>query len=244
MSTRERLVEAGLRLLDEQGPDSLNARKLAASIEASTMTVYTHFGGMAGLYEALVRESFVRFGDTLSTVEATDDPIADLFVLGLAYRDFALASPQRYRFMFGVATPGSGIVLPLDLTTESTPTGITEASATFDQLVEAVGRSLAADRIHGDDPVGIAAQFWSTIHGFVLLESSGFLGTEGQGVGKVLAPLAVNLTIGLGDDPMRTAGSMESAMARWGDLATPARSDPGTSGGDVRRGRRPRAGGR
>ncbi|GAA1199812.1 TetR/AcrR family transcriptional regulator [Prauserella alba] len=237
MSTKDRLVEAGLRLLESEGPESLNARKLAAEIGASTMTVYTHFGGMAGLYEALLRQAFVRFGQALAAVEHTDDAVADLLTLGLAYRDFASASPQRYRLMFGVTAPGSSIAPPHDLTEEGSPGGIPEASATFDELREAVQRALDTGRIDGDDPVAIAAQFWSMIHGFVLLEMSGYFGTEGGGVTTVLAPHATNLLIGLGDDPAAVARSVRSARERFGDGAGPPH--PGSRTPDVRRGPRP-----
>jgi len=48
-SPRERLVEAGTRLLERDGLEALKARKVAAEIGVSTMAVYTHFGGMNGL---------------------------------------------------------------------------------------------------------------------------------------------------------------------------------------------------
>lgn len=227
MSTKERLIEAGLRLLEAEGPESLNARKLAGEIGASTMTVYTHFGGMTGLYEALVRRAFVQFGDALAALDRTDDPVADLLALGLTYREFASASPQRYRLMFGVTAPGSGSAAAHDLTEEGTPSAIPEASATFDELRRAVQRSLDAGRIRGDDAVAIAGQFWSMIHGFVLLELSGFFGTEGRGVTTVLAPHATNLLLGLGDDPAAVAESTRSARARFG-VAEAALRVPGT----------------
>lgn len=218
MNTKDRLVEAGLRLLASEGPESLNARKLSAAIGASTMTVYTHFGGMGGLYEAIVLRAFVRFGEALAAVERTDDPVADLIALGAAYREFALASPQRYRLMFGVTAPGSGVELAHDITEAGTPTGIAEIDGTFEQLVEAVRRSLAADRIRGDDPIGIAGQFWSASHGFVLLEMSGFFGHEGHGVDRVLVPHARNLLAGLGDTPEATERSMRAVL---GEPETP-----------------------
>jgi AcrR family transcriptional regulator len=234
MSTKDRLVEAGLGLLESDGPESLNARKVSAAIGASTMTVYTHFGGMGGLYEAIVLRAFVHFGETLAAVERTGDPVADLLALGGAYREFALASPQRYRLMFGVTAPGSGVELAHDITEAGTPTGMAEIDATFEQLVEAVRRSLAAGRIRGDDPVGIAGQFWSLCHGFVLLEMSGFFGRQGQGVARVLAPHARNLLVGLGDAPEATDRSMRAVLESNSDPAAP---EFGTAG--VRPGRRP-----
>jgi AcrR family transcriptional regulator len=66
-SPRERLVGAGTRLLERDGPEALKARKVAAEIGASTMAVYTHFGGMNGLLEAIIAASFERFGAALAS---------------------------------------------------------------------------------------------------------------------------------------------------------------------------------
>jgi AcrR family transcriptional regulator len=44
-----------------------SARKVAAEIGASTMAVYTHFGGMNGLLEAIIAASFERFGAALAS---------------------------------------------------------------------------------------------------------------------------------------------------------------------------------
>ncbi|GAA2612506.1 TetR/AcrR family transcriptional regulator [Actinomadura fulvescens] len=196
---RERLVDAAIRLLERDGPEGLNARELAGAIGASTMAVYTHFGGMAGVHEAVMRESFVRFGRRLRDVPRTDDPVTDLLALGLAYREYALARPQLYRFMFGITAPGAGPMIGHDLTTEGTPTELAEVNATFGQVVELVRRAMDAGRIRSGEPATIAGQVWSMIHGYVLLEIVGVFGDDGRGVTEILAPHAANLLVGLGD---------------------------------------------
>ncbi|HET6795126.1 MAG TPA: helix-turn-helix domain-containing protein, partial [Acidimicrobiales bacterium] len=84
---RTALIEAAARLVAEEGPSALSTRRLAAEVGTSTMAVYTWFGGMPQLLRALLREGFRRFGDRLRSVEPTDDPVADLGRLGIAYRD-------------------------------------------------------------------------------------------------------------------------------------------------------------
>jgi AcrR family transcriptional regulator len=42
------------------------------------MAVYTHFGGMPKLIEAVMREEFARFAEHTRGVAHTDDPVADL----------------------------------------------------------------------------------------------------------------------------------------------------------------------
>ncbi|KLO27410.1 hypothetical protein ABW16_15885 [Mycolicibacter heraklionensis] len=185
---RDRLIEAGTRLLDSEGPEALQARKVAAEIGASTMAVYTHFGGMNGLLEAIVSAAFERFGAALASAPRTDDPMADFFSMGYAYREFALASPQRYRLMFGLAAPQKFHV-------PETPV----ATATFDQLVAAVERIIATGRIRQDDTVELAGRIWSMIHGVVLLELVGTFEQDGRALTHILGPMTVDMFVGMGD---------------------------------------------
>lgn len=237
---RGRLIEAGIRRLERDGPEALNARALAAEIGASTMAVYTHFGGMAGLYEAIMRELFVRFGRHLSAVPRTNDPVADMLALGLGYREYALANPQRFRFMVGLTALGDHPPIGHDLTAEGTPTILPEVNATFEQNIEIVRRAMAAGRIRDEDPLPVAGQFWSMIHGYVLLEIAGVFGDAGNGVLRILTPHAINLLVGLGD-------RREAAEASAHSLADRVPIPPEPAGGRTaappspRRGRRPRS---
>lgn len=237
MGPREQLVDAGIRLLGQDGPEALNARRLAAEIGASTMAVYTYFGGMTGFYEAVVREAFVRFGQRLRRLPRTGDTVADLMALGLDYRDYALGNPHVYRLMFGVTAPGAGLGIGHDLTTEGTPTVLAEVNSTFEQLVEIVRRAMAAGRIRPGDEVLVAGQIWSMIHGYVLLEIAGVFGRDGHGVLQVLAPHAINLLVGLGDE--REAAE-RSALAVAPKAAAPAVTVVKATPRTARRGRRPR----
>jgi AcrR family transcriptional regulator len=203
-SPRDRLVEAGMRLLDSEGPEALQARKIAAEIGASTMTVYTHFGGMNGLLEAIVASSFERFGAALASAPTTDDPMADFFVMGYAYREFALASPQRYRLMFGPASPQA-----FRAATSEMPV----ATATFGQLVSAVGRIVATGRIRADDVVDLAGRVWSMIHGVVLLEITGAFEHDGHALTHILGPMTVDMFVGMGDDREHAERSLQRAIA-------------------------------
>jgi AcrR family transcriptional regulator len=203
-SPRERLVEAGTLLLERDGPEALRARKVAAEIGASTMAVYTHFGGMNGLLEAIIAASFERFGEALASAPTTDDPVADFFAMGYAYREFALANPQRYRLMFGLASPQ----LLLAPTAE-----MSVAAAAFDQLVNAVERIVASGRIRDDNVDDLAGRVWSIVHGVVLLEIVGTFGHDGRALTHILGPMTVDMFVGMGDDRERTDNSMSRAIA-------------------------------
>jgi len=204
-SPRELLIDAGSRLLESEGPGALQARKVAAEIGASTMAVYTHFGGMNQLIEAIVAVAFERFGAALSSTPATDDPVADFFVMGYHYREFALESPQRYQLMFGL-TPAHVFELP--------SAELPLAASTFGQLVAMVERIIATGRIRADDAMELALRIWSMIHGTALLEIVGAVERDGRALTHILGPMTVDMLVGMGDDRERAEASLRCAAER------------------------------
>ena len=198
---RDRLLAAAIRLLEDGGPEALQARKLAAEIGASTMAVYTHFGGMRQLIAAIAGEGFVRLNARLGEVPETGDPVADLIELGVAYRDHAVANPQLYRVMFGVTTPGGYRLVTMDMNELMSSGHDPKGRAAFEYLVRSVARVIEAGSGAGEDSVQAASQIWSATHGYVLLEIAGYFGPGATGMTTVMLPLAVKLICGLGHSP-------------------------------------------
>lgn len=209
---REQLVEAGIRILERDGLAALSARKLAAETGTSTMAVYTHFGGMSGLIDAIAGESFVRFTRALTEVPQTEDPVADFFVMGGRYREFALQNPQRYQMMFGTAAESLNRY-HADLTVTGSATARSEWAMSFEALLDGVRRMIEADRIRDDGEAAVAGRLWSISHGAVLLEIAGFFGHEGHGLTQILGPLIVDTLVGMGDERDRTMQSLSAALA-------------------------------
>lgn len=207
-SPRERLVEAALTVLERDGPAALQARRLANEIGSSTMAVYTHFGGMPKLIEAMVREGLARFAEHVRRVPETDDPMADLISGGLAYGEFALQNPQLYRLLFGLG--GSGRV-GRPAWEAAMLWDLAEGVDALSVLVRAVERTIDAGRIRPQDARSVAMQILSTTHGFVLLMVGGLI--DSQGFTDVMVPLAVNLMVGLGDKRGRVERSLSAAIA-------------------------------
>lgn len=209
--TREQLVEVGIRILERDGLAALSARKLATEAGTSTMAVYTHFGGMSDLIDAIAGESFLRFTRALTEVTPTDDPVADFFVMGARYREFALQNPQRYQMMFGTAAESLNRY-HADLTVTGSASARSEWAVSFEALLNGVRRMIAAGRIRDDDEAAVAGRLWSISHGAVLLEIAGFFGHEGHGQTQILGPLIVDTLVGMGDERDRAMGSLSAAL--------------------------------
>jgi AcrR family transcriptional regulator len=215
-NVRAELVHAAVAILDEDGPDALQTRKIAGAAGTSTMAVYTHFGGMPALIAAVADEGLRQF-DVALTMPPTSDPVADLMATGIAYRRYAIERPHMYRLMFG-STSAHGINAPAHDLLTLTVAEINDHYPSFAHVVRGVHRCMLAGRITAgsasDDAtvVAVAAQFWSSIHGFVMLELAGFYGAQGNAVGPVLASLTTNLLISLGDSPERVRESQRLAV--------------------------------
>ncbi|SPM28900.1 TetR/AcrR family transcriptional regulator [Mycobacterium terramassiliense] len=218
-SVRDEMLHAAVGLLDEHGPDALQTRRVAGAAGTSTMALYTHFGGMRGLIAGVAEEGLRQF-DAALTVPQTDDPVADLFAVGAAYRRYAIERPHMYRLMFG-STSAHGINAPAGNVLTLTVAEIEQRIPSFAHVVRAVQRSIRAGRITvgfaadgatDEAIVATAAQFWALVHGFVMLELAGFYGEDGAAVAPVLGSLTSNFLVALGDSLERVRASQRAAF--------------------------------
>ena len=167
-------------------------RVLVESVGTSTMAVYTHFGGMPGLWRAVRQEGFTRLSERLELVDVTPDAVRDLMALGAAYVRNAVANPYLYRAMFDTVA---------DLENPDA------ADAGFRMLVAGAERARHTGRFAAScDPLAVATQLWAAGHGLVMLVLTGVL------PGEVLAPSATGtaaaLFVAAGDDPDRCRQSV------------------------------------
>lgn len=188
---REALIKAAIQLLDAEGPEALQTRRITAEAGSSTMAVYTHFGGMRELVRELAAEGFRRLDAALTAVPRTDSPVEDLKQLGLAYRAHALAGPHLYRLMFGVTAPAGQQVSIQDAKE------LDSGKAAFEHLTEGARRLIDAGIFRAGEAEPVAGQLWSAVHGYVLLELAGHFTDPEEGIATVLLPLMVNLGVGL-----------------------------------------------
>jgi len=179
---RAALVERAAEMLARREP--VTSRALVEGTGASTMAVYTHFGGMPGLWRAVRQEGFTRLAQRLAAVERTADPVRDLMALGAAYLANALAHPALYRTMFDAAAELED------------PTA---ADQTFGILVAGVARARDAGRFAPTcDVHALATQVWVTGHGLAMLVLTGVLPPEAL---ELHAPAIVGaLFVAAGDD--------------------------------------------
>lgn len=199
---RDRLVATAARLLAEEGPGALTARRLAREAGTSTMALYTHFGGMEHLRAAVRAAGLAGLSAHLAAAHASDDPVADLAELGIGYAANALADPHVFRATFMEAPIGGEL---------AAVSGAGEMA--FAPLVAAVERCIAAGRFAPADPAGLATQLWIATHGTVTLQLAGLL--EPGAAAEHLGAIGRALFAGFGDDPEAAARSVAAAGERF-----------------------------
>jgi AcrR family transcriptional regulator len=161
------LLAAAEAVLVREGPGGLTVRAVAAEAGIAPMGVYNRLGGKDGLVDALLITGFDRLRAACDAT-AGPDARARFYDCGRRYREFALANPHFYAIMFEDAIPHMF----------DNPEVGEHAEAAFRALVRVVEVTAAAGAIAAPDPVEVAQQIWSTVHGAVALELKGLIQTE------------------------------------------------------------------
>jgi AcrR family transcriptional regulator len=192
---RDSLIDAAAKLIAGDGPSALTLRRVAAEVGTSTMAVYTAFGSMPELRRAIRHEGFARLAAELEAVPATDDPVADLWLLGRAYYENAIGNPELYRVAF--------MEQPLD----ATDAGV--GSSAFASLVAAVVCCIEAGRFTSTDARALATEFWALGHGVIALQLAQLVPAEEAR--DHLENLLVRFLVGCGDAPEAVRRSQRRA---------------------------------
>ncbi|MCR8725357.1 TetR/AcrR family transcriptional regulator [Frigidibacter sp. ROC022] len=157
---RQALIEAGMALLAEGGPEALTLRRCAARAGVSHAAPAHHFDGLAGLRQAIAMEGFRIFRETMEAAAAAgpQTPRARLRGVCAGYLEFAIRHPALFDLMFGF----SASELP-------PPRKDEQNSLAYQTLRQACAPFVGP----GQDPAAIESQVWSLVHGFATLYLSG-----------------------------------------------------------------------
>ncbi len=162
---RQKLLDAGISVLQREGATALTVRHISEEAGCSTTGIYTNFGGKNGLIEAIFLDGFESFDRALKP--AYDDD--DLLRAGTQYRQWALTNRMHYLVMFGYAVPDFE---PSDMAME-------RAFGSFMALVNAV------ERRGVEDPMSQAYHIYACVHGYVMLELVGMGPPDSEDLSEV-----------------------------------------------------------
>jgi len=158
---KQALIDAGMKILKEEGVQALTLRSAARASGVSHSAPYAHFSDKQALLADISRQGFMDLFEQLSntTAKFKHSPKALLIETGWTYAQFALTEPNCFKLMF------SGILEDQ----HAYPEFMAAVQKTFHLLVEVVqicqtGKVLRTGPI---DDCAIAV--WSLVHGFISL---------------------------------------------------------------------------
>jgi AcrR family transcriptional regulator len=161
---RATCVEAGVRLVEEEGPDAVTIRGVARIAGVSHTAPLHHFRDRAELLHEVAERGFDLLLERLDReIRPGSGPLESLRTYGLEYVLHAVDHPGLFQVMFA----------PCD-----DPPG----EAAYRRLIELCAAAQAARELPGQDPFRLGLLFWSTVHGLASLYGHMGLdsGTSGQ----------------------------------------------------------------
>ncbi len=159
--SRDSIVNAALTFLDREGWDALTINALANQLGTKGPSLYNHVDSLQDLRRTVrmrVVEDIIDMLNTVGQGRTRDDAV---MAMASAYRSYAHHHPGRY---------SAFTRMPLGGGDDPEFTDATRAAA---GPVIAV---LASYGLDGEDAFYAALEFWSAMHGFVLLEMTGVMG--------------------------------------------------------------------
>ncbi len=160
------LTDAAEAVLMREGPGAVTVRAVATEAGVAPMGVYNRFGSKDGLIGALLIRGFQGLTAAISAHPGETGPVDRIWMSGVRYREYALSHRSHYALMLG------------DLGAKAQPPSqeFAEcAGSSFQILVDHVATMMAAGCFGADDPVAVARQTWSAVHGAVALEMGGLI---------------------------------------------------------------------
>ena len=109
MNTRDILLDAALKVLEEDGEAQLSTRKVCAIANVTAPTLYHHYGSADGLLSAALAEAFGQFLESKKAVIRSADPVVVLREGWNDYVRFAATRPRLYAAMMSRVLDGADI---------------------------------------------------------------------------------------------------------------------------------------
>ena len=177
--TRDSIVNAALTFLDREGWDALTINALATQLGTKGPSLYNHVQSLDDLRRTVrmrVVGDIIEMLKTVGQGRTRDDAVT---AMASAYRSYAHHHPGRYSAFTRMPLGGDD-------------PEFTEATRAAAAPVISV---LASYGLDGDDAFHAALEFWSAMHGFVLLEMTGAM--KGIDTDAVFTDMVMRLASGM-----------------------------------------------
>jgi AcrR family transcriptional regulator len=177
--SRDSIVNAALTFLDREGWDALTINALATQLGTKGPSLYNHVDSLDDLRRTVrmrVIGDIIGMLNTVADGRTRDDAVV---TMAAAYRSYAHHHPGRYSAFTRMPLGGDD-------------PEYTEATRAAAAPVIAV---LSSFGLEGESAFYASLEFWSAMHGFVLLEMTGVM--NGIDTDAVFTDMVVRLAAGM-----------------------------------------------
>src|SRR6478735_4984878 len=177
--SRDSIVNAALTFLDREGWDALTINALAIQLGTKGPSLYNHVNSLEDLRRTVrmrVVGDIIEMLTTVGVGRTRDDAV---MAMASSYRSYAHHHPGRYSAFTRMPLGGDD-------------PEFTDATRAAAAPVIAV---LASYGLDGEDAFYVALEFWSAMHGFVLLEMTGAM--NGIDTDAVFTDMVMRLASGM-----------------------------------------------
>jgi AcrR family transcriptional regulator len=169
---RTAILDAARRLLISDGADGVSMRAIARDLGYSPAGLYEYFPSKDELTCALYFDGADglagRMESALNQLPAGASGVERMTAIAKSYRAHSKEQPELYRLTFG----GNAIADGLEHEGDD--------QRAFTILVETAAAAVASGEFGPVSPIPLALTSWALVHGFVMLELTGFLNKAGN----------------------------------------------------------------
>jgi len=156
---QNKLIEAGIEIISEEGVKDFSLRKVAAKCGVSHTAPYSHFNSIEALNQAMGEYVTQKFMEKLRiSIQGQEDSRVAVSLLGSAYISFFSENPHYFQFIFY----HSGITIDFDI-------GAENDYQPFALFKETTYRMFYDMGLAKNDYLNNLLALWSLVHGVASL---------------------------------------------------------------------------
>ena len=193
--TKEEMTEAALRVVRQQGLDGLTAKTMADALGTSTQPVFTAFGSMDGVRQA-VYAAAIRVYDQYTHAGLREE--VPFLGVGRQYIRFAREEPELYRFLFLTRT-------------QDPKCSATKSMLHLQELVQPTLMSIY--NISAEEADVYFRDLWFVVHSLSTLIVVGDCPYSDQQIGQILTSISISICRSIKEIPGFAAGTFDRDAA-------------------------------
>jgi AcrR family transcriptional regulator len=166
-STADRIANAALAILEQDGPGAVSMRRVAHAVGITPMAIYHHFPNREALLNTITDREFAKLLSHMQAHPLRGTLEQRLISVMEGYVDYAFVRPRVFDFVFTRVRAGAR-QFPKDFRARRSPT--------LNPIADMLALHMQEGGLKKDDVWEVAFALWAHVHGYVMLFRGGRIG--------------------------------------------------------------------